>query len=137
MGKYGAGRTPYEETMSAKGLNAVLAIVLAIVIVVAVVFAFKNFGLRRDLGTTGGQLRRSIRSEQIKRDSIHELEARIEVLKMSMAHKVIELRDSLKQKSEESTKWNKAYVKAKATHIDRAIPNDSIDSLISGLVGDR
>lgn len=120
--------------MSVKQLNVLLSVVLGLVIVAAVIISIKNLGLRHDLGITGRDLRKAIKSEQIKRDSIHELEARIEVLKMSMAHKVIELRDSLKQKSEESTKWNKAYVKAKATHIDRAIPNTALDSLVTGFL---
>lgn len=120
--------------MSVKQLNVLLSVVLGLVIVAAVIISIKNLGLRHDLGITSGQLRRSIKSEQIKRDSIHELEARLEVLKMSMAHKVMDLRDSLKAERVNSTKWKANYVREKNYRVPADISDAGLDSLITGLV---
>lgn len=118
-------------------LNIVLSVFLALAVIAGIILLISNGALRSDLGTTKRDLNKSNKYIDLQRDSIAEKDATIEILKMVMAHKVIELRDSVKAERAEKTKWKSNYVKAKATHTDRAIPNPELDSAITRFLTDH
>lgn len=120
--------------MSEKKVIILLGCVIVFIAVYVLVLVMQNYGLRRDSGTTTHALRVANRQIQQSRDSIQSLEATVEVLKMSMAHKVTELRDSVKQEQAATLKWKQTYEASKKYRVPASVSDAGLDSLITDLI---
>lgn len=114
---------------------------MAAVSVVALVFLsiilISNFKLRHDLGLTKHDLKQANETIQVDRDAIHDLEDRLEFLRLILVDQVANYRDSLTTARANTVKWKQQYAREKNYRVPANVSDAGLDSLISDLIRQR